>query len=114
MDSRKDKMFNNLILIGAIEPAGMDMDTGEMLFCFSENIETVAPGLAKSVSDKISSTVMNLWSKGFVELKYNDDSDDPLVFLTDRCNDDFAISVLPEFEGIVLRNIIEHFRQDEV
>jgi hypothetical protein len=114
MDSRKDKMFDKLILMGAVEPAGMDMETGEMLFSFSENIETIAPGLAKLIEDKIGSTVMNLWSKGFLELKYNDHSNDPLIFLTERCDDDFAISVLPDFENLVLKNIIEHFRQDEV
>ena len=117
MNSRKDKMFEHLILIGAVEPSGMDMDTGEMLFSFSEKINEISPSLAKAVRDRFSATMMNLWSKGFIELKYDNNSEDPLdpmVFLTDKCNDEFAISVLPDFENIVLTNIIRHLRQDEV
>jgi hypothetical protein len=114
MNNRNDKMFERLILMGAVEPAGMDSESGEMLFSFSEDIETIAPGLAKLVEDKIASTVMTLWSKGFVELKYNEDSDDPLVFITEQCDNEIAISVLPDFEKTVLTNIIDHFKQDEV
>lgn len=117
MNDRKDKMFEHLILIGAVEPSGMDMDTGEMLFNFSPDLDKISPNLARIVADRFSSTMMSLWSKGFLELKYDETSDDPLdplVFLTDKCNDEFAISVLPDFENIVLTNIIRHLKQDEV
>ena len=114
MTSRNDKMFEKLILIGAVEPAGMDVESGEMLFSFSPEIETIAPGLSKLIQDKIASTVMTLWSKGFVDLKYNDDSNDPLVFPTDQCQNEVAVSVLPDFEKTVLTNIIDHFKQDQV
>jgi hypothetical protein len=114
MNNRNDKMFERLILMGAVEPAGMDSESGEMLFSFSEDIDTIAPGLAKLVEDKIASTVMTLWSKGFVDLKYNEDSEDPLVFVTEQCDNEVAVSVLPDFEKTVLTNIIDHFKQDEV
>jgi hypothetical protein len=113
MIDRNNEMFERLILKGAVEPAGMDSDTGEMLFSFSKNLKEVSPSLAKLVEDKFAATTMNLWSKGFIELKYENDSEDPLIFLTERCSDDFAISVLPDFEGMVLKNMIEHFKQDQ-
>lgn len=114
MDNRKEKMFEKLILMGVIEPAAMDSNTGEMLFSFSKDVAEKFPGIAEAISNKMSGTIMSLWSKGFVELKYVEGSLDPLVFLTDRCDDEFAISVLPEFENVVLLNIIDYFRQNEV
>ena len=113
MNGRNDKMFEQLILKGAVEPSGMDSETGEMLFSFSQNLKEISPDLAKRVEDRFASTTMTLWSKGFIELKYDGNSEDPFIFLTERCNDDFAISVLPEFEGLVLKNIIQLFKQDE-
>lgn len=114
MINRKDSMFDRLILMGAIEPSGMDMETGEMLFTFTPDIQEKFPELAKSVYERMSGTIMNLWSKGFLNIKYEDNDNDPLVSLTEKCSDDFAISVLPEFENAVLKNIIEYFRQNEV
>lgn len=106
---RKDSMFERLILMGAVQPSGMDMESGEMLFGFAPDIQEKFPELAKSIYNGMSGTVMSLWSKGFLNIEYPEGSYDPLITLTDKCNDDFAISVLPEFENAILKNIIRYF-----
>lgn len=113
-NNNKDAMLERLILMGAVEPASMNTETGEMLFSFSPNLEQISPGLAAKVNDMFSSIMMTLWSKGFLDLKYEDGSLDPLVFLTDKCNNDFEISLLPEFERAILNNIIYFFGQEQV
>lgn len=109
-----NSMLERLILMGAVEPCGIDINTGEMLFNFSPDLANISPGLAKHVNDMFSGITMTLWSKGFLELKYESDSLDPTVFLTEKCENQFEISLLPEFERAVLNNIIALFAQDQV
>lgn len=113
-ESNKNEMLERLILMGAVEPASMNAETGEMLFSFSPNLDKVSPELYAKVNDMFASIMMTLWSKGFLDLRYENDSLDPLIFLTEKSNNDFEVSLLPEFERVILNNIINFFGQEQV
>lgn len=109
--TNKAELFERLILMGAVEPAGLDSETGEMLFSFSPNLKNVSPELATRVNDMFSGNIMSLWSKGFVNLEYVGDSMDPFISLTEKSTDDFEVSLLSEIERAVLKNVVNFFGQ---
>lgn len=111
MDENVEKLIDNLILAGAVEPAGMDSDTGEMLYSFTPKIDEVFPKMSEVIHDHFHSVVMSLWTKGFVNITL--DEKDPDVSLTDMYKNEQAVSQLSAIEKTVLKNIIQLFSTHE-
>jgi hypothetical protein len=74
--------FDKLILSGAIEPAGIDPETGEMLYSFTKKLKHVHPALHREVNNMFSQQVMDLWEKGMVDMDPTEVN--PLVRLTPK------------------------------
>ena len=92
-----------LILKGAIEPAGIDPNTGEMLYNFTDKLKNVHPALHKEVSNMFNSHVMILWEKGMVDM--NPTLENPTVSLTPRAFSRKLISSLDEDVAHTLKEI---------
>ena len=43
--AEEDNIIDNLILQGALQPAGIDLETGEMLYNFTETLKEINPEL---------------------------------------------------------------------
>jgi hypothetical protein len=79
----KDKnILESMILNGTVEPAGMDMNSGEMLYTFTEKLAQFSPPLHKRLMNYVHSEIMFLWQNGFLEIDLTDDS--PTVRLTEK------------------------------
>lgn len=77
--------IDKLILSGALEPAAIDNETGEMLYQFTEKLENINPELHAKIENAIMRMTMQLWELGFVQINLTDD--DPTISLTEKAFD---------------------------
>jgi hypothetical protein len=82
MDEAENKIIENLILEGALEFAGFDPETGEMLYNFSNKVKVVMPELYEQHLKTVNRDVMYLWENGYLELDLF--SDNPIVSLSNK------------------------------
>lgn len=76
------ELFEDLILKGAIEPAGIDAETGEILFNFTPKMKDVSPEIYSEHMGYINGEVMRLWELGFLIIDLLED--DPIVHLAPK------------------------------
>jgi hypothetical protein len=81
----EEQIIEDLILNGALEVAGIDMDTGEALYNFTDKLPIVAPELHDEMSRYFSRETLYLWQNGFLEMDVTEAN--PLVRLTDKAFD---------------------------
>ena len=56
-----EELIEDLILKGGIQPAGIDSQTGDMLYAFTPKIKELMPELYE---DHISALILKLWGFG--------------------------------------------------
>lgn len=81
-DDSISKIIDNLILEGGIEVAGIDPDTGEMLYAFTPKVKEIMPELYNDHLNFVNDELMVLWEKGYVNIDFF--MDDPLISLSDK------------------------------
>ena len=79
------KIIDNLILEGGLEVAGVDPDTGEMLYAFTPKVKDLMPELYNDHLNFVNDELMILWEKGYVNIDFL--RDDPLISLTTKSDD---------------------------
>lgn len=85
-----EDVFEYLMLAGIVEFAGLDTETGEMLYRFTENLEEIDPEMFKEVLQMISQDIYALWEKGFLNMDVT--LANPIVSLNDKALDNAIIS----------------------
>jgi hypothetical protein len=81
-DDSISKIIDNLILEGGLEVAGVDPDTGEMLYSFTPKVKELMPELYDDHLNFVNDELMVLWEKGYVNIDFM--SDDPLISLSSK------------------------------
>lgn len=99
-----------LILNGALEVSGVDIDTGEMLYNFTDKLKDVSPDLFKDMSDYISTETMALWAEGFLDINIMEPN--PVVRITEKALDESEVSKLSKEKQYTLREIIRIINLD--
>ena len=103
--------IEHLILEGAVEPAGMDLETGEMLYSFTPKLEEVNPEVYRGVYDYMHSIVLSLWEKGFLDIDMEEA--DPIISATSKSSDLQAIEAeLINMEQQVLEQTLKALDQN--
>ena len=102
--------IEELILSGALEVSGVDIDTGEMLYNFTDKLKDVSPELFKDISDYISTETMFLWAEGFLDIDVTEKN--PMVNITKKALDDEEISKLSKENQRTLKEIIRIILSD--
>lgn len=92
MDSFEEQIIKDLILEGALEFAGIDPETGEMLYNFSEKVKTFMPDLYNEHLKTVNQDMMHLWESGYIDMDLL--SDNPLISLTTKALDEKEVSKL--------------------
>jgi len=103
MSDMGDKI-EDLILNGALEVAGMDIDTGDMLYNFTDKLKEVSPDLYEEMSNYISTETMSLWVDGFLDIDVTEQN--PMVFLTEKAFDESEVGKLSKEKQYTLKEII--------
>lgn len=105
--SISEDMMEQLILDGSAEFAGIDIESGDMLYNFTSKLQKLHPEISNEVEKYFHSYIMKLWEKGFLEMDILDS--DPTVKLTELSYDEAALSSLDTTERRTLQAVIDKF-----
>lgn len=103
-----DNMIEKLILIGAMEVAGIN-EEGEFLYGFTPKLKEINPELFDIIQSTISDGIMSLWVDGFLDVDLM--AEEPVVRLTEKCFDEQALDELDHNRRKFLEGIIERFEE---
>lgn len=104
-----DDLFESLILSGAVEVAGIDSETGEMLYSFTPKLSETHPGLARAADEHFHSQMMALWVKEMISMDVS--SQNPTVRLTEKAFDEDALQELTPMEKESLSLIMQALKK---
>ena len=90
-----NKTIEKLILDGALEIGGIDVENGEILYNFTNKLKDVMPELYNEHLNFVNAEIMYLWERGFVSIE-DFVEQNPRVRITDKANDQQEISKLPK------------------
>jgi hypothetical protein len=68
MIPHEEKIIDYLILNGGLEAAGIDSQTGELLYAFTPKIKEIMPELYENHISSVNTEVMGLWEKGYINI----------------------------------------------
>lgn len=103
-----DDKIEELILAGAVEVAGIDPDTGEFLYSFTDKIKEVDPIIAQKSEELFNAHVYLLWEMGFLNIDMT--AENPVVSLMPKALNEDEVESLPTELRLILRSIIEALR----
>lgn len=99
-----DFILEELILKGAIEIAGLDLETGEPLYNITHKMKDVHPSLHNEFTNYFSQEAMALWEFGFISMDIT--LKNPIVSITPKALDPDAVSKLDKNHQYTLKEII--------
>lgn len=102
--SSEENIIEKLILDGAIEVAGIDLETNEPLFNITAKLKDVHPSLHDEFINYFSQETMALWEFGFLAMDVTDKN--PIVKLTPKALDKDAVDQLDKEHQYTLKEII--------
>ena len=106
----ESKIIEDLILQGALEVAGIDLDTGEPLYNFTNKLQHINPKLHNEFSKYFSPETMALWEYGFLDMDITNIN--PIVRVTKKAFDPEAVSKLEKGHQYTLKEIIRVLLED--
>lgn len=102
--SEDNEMIEQLILSGALEVAGIDMETGEPLYNFTDKLKDVNPELHNEMSTYFSRETMALWQYGFISMDIT--MPNPMIRLTPKAFNKDEVEKLDKKNQYTLKEII--------
>lgn len=109
MNMSRDEYITKLILDGAIEMAGIDSETGEMLYSVTDKLKETDPNMYNRFGDLFYQEVLKLWELGFLEINILEEN--PTVHLTKRALDPDEVNKLDIDHRNTLKEILRAFRE---
>lgn len=103
-----DNTIEGLILAGAVEVSGIDAESGDFLYSFTERIHEIAPEIARESSELFNRYIYALWERGFIGMDI--DSKNPMVSLLPKCFAEEEVAQLPKDLALALRSVMEALR----
>ena len=102
--SDDNEFIESLILSGALEVAGIDMETGEPLYNFTDKMKNVNPELHNEMSTYFSRETMALWQYGFISMDIT--MPNPMIKLTPKAFEQEEVDKLDKNNKYTLKEII--------
>jgi len=97
------KLIEDLILSGALEISGIDIDTGEMLYNFTKKLLLVNPDMYDEFQNYLESEAMILWQNGFINMDIT--SKNPMISLTNKAFNELEVLKLNKTSQYTLKEI---------
>lgn len=102
-----EEYIDFLILNGAVEVTGINPDTGEFLYQFTEKLAEVAPNVFQGMLDSFERDIMFFWTQGFLSM--DPTTTNPVIHLTPKAFDEDEIVKLDYEYQLVLNEIKRMF-----
>jgi hypothetical protein len=109
--SNDQDIIANLILLGALEVSGIDIETGEPLYNFTSKLEYINPDLHNEMSTYFSRETMALWQHGFIAMDIT--QKDPEITLLPKAFNKKEVDRLEENNKYSLKEIIRIMMKDK-
>jgi len=106
--SDSEDYLEYLILNGYVEISGIDPDTQEFLYSFTEEARNTIPGLQEQLNEEFYGLIVYLWEHGFVAMDI--ESESPRVTLMPKALNEYEVAQLPKIYRHALMTIIEALR----
>jgi hypothetical protein len=103
MNRDEDELIKNLILEGALEVAGVDSETGELLYGVTSIMKDIMPDLYEDHLKEVNRGLLNLWEKGYVNIDFL--LPDPIVTVSEKGLDKAEVSKLTKPEIWALEEV---------
>jgi hypothetical protein len=103
MNNNEDELIKNLILEGALEVAGVDSETNELLYSITPKMQEVMPDMYEDHLTQVNKDLLNLWEKGYVNIDFF--LPDPVVTISEKGLDKGEISKLTKHEIWALEEV---------
>jgi len=103
MDNNEDELIKNLILEGALEVAGVDSESGELLYSVTPKMQEVMPDMYEDHITQVNRDILNLWEKGYVNVDFL--SQNPMVTISKKGLDKDEVSKLTKPEIWALEEV---------
>lgn len=102
-EERVSEIIDHLILEGGIEVAGIDPESGEILYAFTPKVKDIMPELYHDHLNFVNDELMVLWEKGYVDIDFL--KDDPLIYISDKSYDPEEVKKLSKQERWSLQEL---------
>lgn len=109
-NDRSEEILDELILDGLVEVSGMDLDTGEMLYAFTEKARQEIPHIEEEASRFFNELIIYFWETGFIAMDMTQAN--PTVSLTEKAFDQDAVANLSTEHRSALNVIKDALRLD--
>lgn len=93
-------IIEKMVLEGVLEISGIDSNTGEFLYSFTNKLKDIYPQLHTEMENSVSRDMMFLWENGFVTMDIT--SKNPVVSLTEKSFIDSEVEKLDEYHRFAL------------
>jgi hypothetical protein len=102
---KDNKIFDKLVLTGALRFVGKDSETGENMYVKTEMLKDIDPKLDVALSTYFSEMAMRLWEKGFIDMDVTEAN--PIVKLNEKSLDIEQVKSLDANERSALKQLIK-------
>jgi hypothetical protein len=102
--NNEDEIIEDLILKGALEVSGIDLDTGEPIYNFTKKMKEISPELYRESFTYFYTEVLKLWENGFVNMNILEEN--PIVSVTPKAFNKEEVKKLTKDEVFSLNEII--------
>lgn len=106
-----EDQIENMILDGSLEVSGIDEETGEFLYTFTEKLAENYPELYKDAQTYFSKEMMFLWENNFIVMDVTDSN--PLISLTKKALDKEEVAKLSSEVQVMLKEVVRVLYFDE-
>jgi hypothetical protein len=103
MNNNEDELIKNLILQGALEVAGVDSETNELLYTITSKMQEVMPDMYEDHLTQVNRDLLNLWEKGYVNIDFL--LAEPIVTISEKGLDKSEVSKLTKPEIWALEEV---------
>lgn len=100
----EDDFIDALILNGALEISAIDLESGDVLYKFTDKLKEVSPELYETQQAMFHEELMALWEDGFVNLDPMEKN--PIVTLTPKAFSATQVDKLDNTKKATLKEVI--------
>ena len=107
MNNDFEDMSDNLDYLmreGALEIVGVDAETGDFLYSFTEKLAELDPVMHEMMIDSFYDSIRNLWQLGFLSMDIT--AKNPMVSATEKVFDREAVEKLSPLDRQALSDIL--------
>ena len=101
---QEQQIINDLVEAGALEIAGIDEKSGEILYRITSSMQTINPELFAVHQQGVHDDAMYLWEHGFLDINVTEEN--PLVKATKKALDPVSVAELPISKRLALEEIL--------